>query len=60
MREISAAIQEGASAFLGREYRILAVFVAIVAVIMTIFLQWQSALCFVVGAVASAGAGYLG
>jgi K(+)-stimulated pyrophosphate-energized sodium pump len=60
MQEIAAAIQEGASAFLTREYRIIGIFVGIVALIITIFLQWQTALCFLVGAAASAGAGYLG
>ncbi len=60
MRNIAAAIQEGASAFLNQEYRVLAIFVAIVAVIIASFLAWQTALCFVAGAVASAGAGYLG
>nr|WP_256969441.1 V-type H(+)-translocating pyrophosphatase [Crenothrix polyspora] len=60
MQTIAAAIQEGASAFLSREYRVIAIFVAIVAVVITTFLQWQTALCFVIGAVASAGAGYLG
>ena len=34
IREISAAIKEGALAFLGREYRILTIFVAIVAVVL--------------------------
>ncbi|TAN49324.1 MAG: sodium-translocating pyrophosphatase [Methylococcaceae bacterium] len=60
MRAISEAIQEGAAAFLGREYRILAMFVAIVAVVIVVFLQWQTALSFILGATASAGAGYLG
>jgi K(+)-stimulated pyrophosphate-energized sodium pump len=60
MRGIAAAIQEGASAFLNREYQVLAIFVAIVAVVITSFLQWQTAISFVIGAVASAGAGYLG
>lgn len=60
MRGIAAAIQEGASAFLNREYRVLAVFVAIVATVIASFLAWQTALSFIVGAVASAGAGYLG
>jgi len=60
MQAIAHAIQEGASAFLNREYRILAIFVAIVATVITVFLQWQTALSFVFGAVASAGAGYLG
>jgi len=60
MRTIAAAIQEGASAFLSREYRVIAVFVIIVASVISTFLHWQTALCFVVGALASAGAGYLG
>ena len=60
MQGIARAIQEGASAFLSREYRVLAIFVVIVATIITVFLKWQTALCFVVGACASAGAGYLG
>lgn len=61
MRSIAHAIQEGASAFLSREYRFLAIFVVIVAAVIMIFLQqWQTALSFVLGAVASAGAGYLG
>lgn len=60
MREIGAAIQEGASAFLAREYRVIAIFVVLVATVITVFLQWQTAFCFVSGAIASAGAGYLG
>jgi K(+)-stimulated pyrophosphate-energized sodium pump len=60
MQAIAEAIQEGASAFLNREYRVLAVFVVIVASVISSFLQWQTALCFVVGAIASAAAGYLG
>ncbi len=60
MRSIAAAIQEGASAFLNREYQVLAIFVAIVAVVIASFLHWQTAVAFVVGAAASAGAGYLG
>ncbi len=60
MREIGSAIQEGASAFLAREYRVIAIFVAIVATVIAVFLQWQTAFCFVSGAIASAGAGYLG
>ncbi|MDO9212483.1 MAG: sodium-translocating pyrophosphatase [Methylococcales bacterium] len=60
MQVIALAIQEGASEFLRREYRVIAIFVLIVAVILAIFQHWQTSLCFVVGAVASAGAGYLG
>lgn len=60
MQAIAEAIQQGASAFLHREYRVLAIFVIVVASVISIFLHWQTALCFVVGALASGGAGYLG
>ncbi|MCF7968188.1 MAG: sodium/proton-translocating pyrophosphatase, partial [Methylococcaceae bacterium] len=60
MRAIALAIQEGASAFLNREYRVLGIFVAIVSVVITVFVQWQTAMSFIIGAIASAGAGYLG
>lgn len=60
MRAIAGAIQEGAAAFLNREYRFLAVFVVIVAIVIAVFLEWQTALSFVLGAIASAGSGYLG
>ncbi|MDO9424502.1 MAG: sodium-translocating pyrophosphatase [Methylobacter sp.] len=60
MQAIAKAIQEGSAAFLSREYRVIAVFVAIVATVIASFLHWQTALCFVVGAIASASAGYLG
>ena len=60
MRSIASAIQEGAAAFLNREYRILSIFVGIVALIIVSFLQWQTSAAFVLGAFASAGAGYLG
>ena len=60
MQEIAAAIQEGASAFLKREYTYLGGFVVVVAVIIAVFLAWQTALSFVLGAIASGAAGYLG
>ena len=66
MIEISGAIAEGAKAFLGREYRVLAIFVAAVAVLLVAanFTNTQSsplvALSFVVGALCSAAAGFIG
>jgi K(+)-stimulated pyrophosphate-energized sodium pump len=62
IREISAAIKEGALAFLGREYRILVIFVAVVAVILGVvpMLGWWVSLVFALGAVASAMAGFIG
>ncbi|MBX3054497.1 MAG: sodium-translocating pyrophosphatase [Caldilineaceae bacterium] len=60
MQDIAAAIQEGAAAFLRREYTFLAGFVVVVAVIVAVWLDWQTAVSFVLGAFASASAGYLG
>ena len=60
MREIGRAIQEGASAFLGREYRTLAIFVVIVAIVLGIFIDPETAVAYIVGAICSAGTGYIG
>ena len=60
MQEIAAAIQEGAAAFLNKEYTYLAVFVAVVTLLIGVSLAWQTAVCFIFGAIASGAAGYLG
>ncbi len=60
MREISQAVQTGAAAFLRREYTYLAIFVVVVALIVGAFIDWQTAVNFVVGSLISAAAGYLG
>ena len=62
MREISAAIKEGAMAFLRREYQILAIFVLVVAIGLGFIpsLGWWVTLAFVFGAVSSAIAGFIG
>ncbi|MGY6276544.1 sodium-translocating pyrophosphatase [Methylomonas sp. MgM2] len=60
MQKIAQAIQEGAAAFLSREYRVMALFVGIIATVIAAFIHWQTAVCFVVGAIASASAGYVG
>ncbi|MCR5373358.1 MAG: sodium-translocating pyrophosphatase [Solobacterium sp.] len=61
MKEISSAIKEGASAFLSSEYKILAIFVAVMFVILGVALKnWVEAGCFVVGAVFSSMTGYFG
>ena len=62
VREISEAIREGAVAFLGREYKILAIFVAIVFIILGVIpsLGWIMGLVFIFGAVSSGLAGYIG
>ncbi len=60
MNSISEKIQQGAQAFLMSEYKLLIIFVAIVAVIMAIALTPITALAFVTGAVLSAAAGFVG
>ena len=58
--EITAAIREGAMAFLSAEYKILAAVVVVVAVILGIFVRPMTALTFVIGAFTSALAGNIG
>ena len=60
MQEISGHIHEGAMAFLYREYKALAVFIVVVAIIIGIFLAPMTAVCFVAGAIFSILAGYCG
>lgn len=62
MVELSGAINEGAMAFLSREYRILSIFVLVVAIIMGFVpsLGWQTAISFIIGAIFSALAGFIG
>jgi K(+)-stimulated pyrophosphate-energized sodium pump len=63
MQEISAAIREGAMAFLKREYTWVAVFVVIIAVLIAVLLEWGApwgAVAYVFGAVLSAAAGFVG
>ena len=60
MKEIAKAIQEGAMAYMNRQFKTIAVFAVIIAVLMAYLLEWQVALAFVVGAVLSALAGYVG
>lgn len=60
MQELAEAIREGAMAFLFREYRVLVFFVIVVAILLGIFIHWQTAIAFVSGAVASALAGFVG
>ncbi|HIM44921.1 MAG TPA: sodium-translocating pyrophosphatase, partial [Alphaproteobacteria bacterium] len=60
MMEISAAIHDGAMAFLKREYTILAGFVVIVFVLLFAFVGNYTAYAFLAGAVCSILAGYIG
>ena len=60
MQEIAGHIEEGAMAFLKKEYRYLAVFIVVVGLTIAIFLKVQTAVAFLIGAVFSILAGYVG
>ena len=60
MKEIAAFIHEGAKAFLMAEYRILVIFVAVLFVLIGVGISWTTAACFLVGALFSTVAGYVG
>ena len=60
VEEITSAIREGAMAFLTAEYKILIVFVVVVAAALGIFISGPTAIAFVLGAITSAIAGNAG
>ena len=58
--EIGNQIHLGAMVFMKREYKMLSIFSGFLIVLLYYFLDWQTALCFLLGALASATAGYIG
>ena len=60
MQEISAAIQEGANAYLNRQYRAIAIVGIVIFIILFPAIGWHAAVGFAIGAILSGAAGYAG
>ncbi|HWB52310.1 MAG TPA: sodium-translocating pyrophosphatase [Stellaceae bacterium] len=60
MQEISGAVQVGASAYLNRQYRAIAMVGIVILIILGATLGWRVAVGYLIGAVLSGAAGYIG
>ena len=60
MQEISGAVQEGAKAYLNRQYTIIAAVAVPIAVVLLLLQNWETAVGFVIGGVLSGAAGFIG
>jgi K(+)-stimulated pyrophosphate-energized sodium pump len=60
MQSISRAVQEGASAYLRRQYTIIGGVAVVLAIVIAVALDWKQAIGFVIGGTLSASAGFIG